>query len=149
MNKDHVNAFLHGLAMRIEGDIHWLPDRRNSLAFRFRADVRTSDPNDHHIEGWYNPDSEKLTFTLFRPDRGRIYGLCMGISHPELDIENPRRPHKHYWTDARRDRNRYLPDDISADWTNPAEVWSEFRQESHLEHDGQFYGPPNLLEVAT
>ena len=147
MNKDDVDAFLRDLAMRIEGDIHWSPDRRNARTFRFRVDVETSDPNDHYLEGWYSPRTEKLTLTVFRPDRGRIYGLCMGITHPELDGADPRRPHKHYWTEERRDQNRYLPDDISADWSNPLRVWSEFRRESHLVHDGQlFYAPPIRLE---
>ena len=145
MNKDDVDAFLRSLAMRIEGDIRWRLDRRSHRAFRFRADVRTSDPNDHYLEGWYSPRSEKLTLAVFRPDRGRIYGLCMGISHPELDTEDPRRPHKHYWTDQHRDQNRYLPDDISAEWSNPVQVWAEFQRESHLVHDGRFHPPPNRL----
>ncbi len=142
--KDEVDAFLRDLAMRIEGDIRWQPERRDPLSFRFRTDVQTSDPHDHHLAGWYNPDSDKLTFAVFRKDRGRIYGLCLGITHPDLDPADPRRPHKHYWTDARRDQNRYLPDDITRNWSNPVEVWAEFRAESHMVHNGWFHAPPNL-----
>nr|WP_211341403.1 hypothetical protein [Desulfoglaeba alkanexedens] len=55
--------------------------------------------------------------------------------------------HKHRWTESFRDKEAYLPDDISATWDQPMEVRQQFCRKAKIEHRGQMHAPSALEEL--
>ena len=50
--------------------------------------------------------------------------------------------HKHRWSDAHRDKQAYVPPDITAPPSDPVLVWSQFCLECRIEHEGTLAPPP-------
>jgi hypothetical protein len=67
----------------------------------------------------------------------RIRSLDMGgPPHPNPDGRLLQPPHKHRWTDAHRDREAYIPIDITA--SDREGVFHQFLRESNIRFDGQY-----------
>ena len=142
----------------IFGDIAWQLDRSHSPAQRFRCKVDSEADWPLMIEGWWNPDSEKLTYTLIHRQARRIIGLDLGedlIHHnPTCErkrgkrtaCECPRGTHKHRWTEQFKAEFAYVPLDITAPWHEPIAVWREFCLEVGLTHMGILQEPVWLEE---
>ena len=50
-------------------------------AQRFRVPVISERREDLVLQGWFSPAARKLSYTLFIPEHGRIYGLDLGAEH--------------------------------------------------------------------
>lgn len=134
-------AIIQDTSKRIENDIEWRDDEDHSLAQEFRVPVMTDNEDQLHLNGWCNPFSGKLSFTLIREGTGRIYALDLGGRHKNPDGTRISHTHKHYWTDDAKDKRAYIPDDITADIHQPTEVWEQFCKEANIRHDGSFTAP--------
>jgi hypothetical protein len=44
--------------------------------------------------------------------------------------------HKHTWDERLRDKEAYVPDDITADVSDPLTVWAQFCVEGKIVHRG-------------
>lgn len=141
ITQQEFEAILADETKRIEGDIFWRPDPGHTPAVRFRAPV-------HSEPGWplsvfasWNPGAGKLGYTLLLQGEGRIYALNMGIAHTNPGGETVGDVHKHRWTEEFRDKWAYVPEDITATWDRPVEVWREFCAEAGIKHSGTLAAP--------
>ena len=126
----------------IDGDISWREDEDHSPAREFRVRVVSETGWPLTAIGWYNPLSRKLSFTL-RHDAGRrILGLDLGkVAHHNPTCEFLNGTHKHRWTDDFKDKKAYAPDDITAQWDEPAAAWEQFCFEARITHKGALHAP--------
>lgn len=142
----------------IFGDIAWQLDKSHHPAQEFRVEVDSEAGWPLFIEGWWNPGSEKLSYTLIHRQARRIIGLDLGenLVHHNPDCERkrgkrlacecPRGTHKHRWSEQFKSESAYVPSDITATWDDPLAVWQEFCVEVRLTHLGSLREPPLLLE---
>ena len=69
-------------------------------------------------------------------------GLDLGrVTHRNPSSECLVGTHKHRWTDVHGDKQAYQPEDITAEWYEPVQVWEQFCAEIKLEHDGTLPAP--------
>ena len=122
---------------RIVGDIEWRDDEDHSPAREFRAEVASEAGYPLFVNGRCNPKAGTLSYTLVHRGVGRIYGLDLGAEHHNPDRSRIGEKHKHRWTEAWRDKQAYVPKDITAPWIEPSAVWSQFCAESRIVHDGR------------
>ena len=134
-------AILDDESKLIEGDILWSRDEFHSPAQEFRVSVHTAMGDPLQLNGWYNPYAGKLSFTLLRQVTGRIYGLDIGFNHGRQESTGLYAKHKHRWSESRKDKNVYDPEDITASVTRPVEVWQQFCVEARIEHQGTLREP--------
>lgn len=127
---------------RVDGDIEWGEDEHHSPARRFRARVVTAARWPLFVHGWYNPETGKLSYSLFLKTDGRIYGLDMGMDHTDPQGNDLGDPHKHEWSERYRDREGYAPEDITAPVSDPISVWRQFCAEAGIGHNGKMHSPP-------
>jgi hypothetical protein len=73
---------------------------------------------------------------------GRVYGLDIGKDHHNPQCEQVGEKHKHRWTERFRDKEAYVPHDITAPASDPVAVWQQFCIEARLEHNGKLLDPP-------
>ena len=132
----------------IVGDIRWTlaPGYRGSQ--RFTAAVDSTLERGLTVYGWRKPASAALGYHVIHPDAGRVVGVCVGpgvVHHgplceggraSKLHCDCPRGVHKHHWTEQFGDRWVYVPSDITADASDPSEVWRQFCAEINLAHRG-------------
>ena len=127
---------------RIVGDIRWAEDEDHSPALEFRMEVESAAGYPIFVKGSYNPLIHTLTFVLIHRQFGRVYALDMGKDHRNpKDHELVGEKHKHRWTQAYRDKDAYVPDDITSPSDQPLTVWKQFCAEAKLEHDGTMFAP--------
>lgn len=137
---------------KITDDIRWLPDQFNAPAQRFRVDVLSEPGWPLKVQGWWNPDSAKLSYTLIHTEAKRIIGLDLGdVEHHNPDCERkqgrgkqcscPVGTHKHRWTVEFKARFAYVPADITATWDKPLDVWRQFCEETSITHRGTLREP--------
>ena len=127
---------------RIEGNIAWTEDEDHSPAWEFRAEVKSSAGWPLFIRGRYNPAASSLAYTLILKGTGRIYALDLGKDHHNPQCNQVGERHKHRWTERYRDKDAYVPDDITAAVSDPVTVWNQFCAESGIEHNGRLDQPP-------
>ena len=132
MTADEVQDFIRCANKRVIGDIELLSSRNVAGAFIFRGLVDYRGKQEVELNIWFNPNASvpKITIAYFVAGVGRIYGLCMNVSHAGMLI------HKH--SGKKEDDKPYHPNDITASANNPGAVWAEFCAESSLAHDGTF-----------
>ena len=133
---------------RIQGDIVW-SSGPNPLAVTFRRDIDSDEGFPLFLQGWYNPFSGKLSYTIIFRGVGRIYGLDLGAEHINPDGSAVGETHKNHWTPGHRDKWAYAPKDITYPWSRPLEVWKQFCAEMNLAHRGVMYPPHVQGEVTT
>ena len=92
--------------------------------------------------GRYNRDARTLTYALILKTVGRIYGLDMGKDHHNPQCEQVGDTHKHRWSEQQRDKEAYVPTDVTGAVSDPVAVWKQFCAEAHILHDGNMNSPP-------
>ena len=110
-------------------------------AQKFRVEVTSDENHRLMLQGYFNPDSGKLSFTLVLQRSLRIYGLDLGAYHRNEDGTVVGKTHKHLWKHGQRDTYAYVPFDITAEWREPIEAWRQFCREANLRHAGTMRAP--------
>ncbi|MDW8243534.1 MAG: hypothetical protein RMJ88_10015 [Thermogemmata sp.] len=136
------NSILNDESKTIEGDIVWQPDEDHSPCWEFRAEVRSDSGWPLFVRGSFNPKIPALTFALILKTVGRIYALDLGKEHHNPDCQYVGETHKHSWTERFRDKEAYVPADITAPASDPVAVWKQFCREARLNHKGSLQGVP-------
>lgn len=136
------SALLDYRTKRILGDILWLPDEDHSPCTEFRAEVRSDGGWPLFVKGTFNPLVPALSYTLILKTEGRIYGLDLGKAHHNPQCDQVGECHKHRWCERFRDKEAYVPVDITASAQDPVAVWRQFCLEAGLTHEGEMRPPP-------
>ena len=126
----------------IPDDIEWAKDEDHSPAWEFRAEVKSQQGWPLFVKGRYNRDAGTLTFALILRTAGRIYGLDMGKDHRNPGREQVGDTHKHKWSEQYRDREAYVPTDVTALVSDALAVWVQFCTEARIQHVGTIRSPP-------
>jgi len=126
----------------IDGDIIWNEDEDHSPTVEFRADLSSEAGYPLFVRGSYNPEAKALTYAIIHKSYGRIYGLDLGKDHHNPSCEYVGEKHKHRWDEKLRDKQAYVPDDITAPTDEPISVWRQFCLEAKISHNGVMYPPP-------
>lgn len=66
----------------------------------------------------------------------------MGKDHHNPSCTNTGEKHKHSWTETMRDKEAYVPADITAPVTDPHAAWVQFCAELAITHEGILHTPP-------
>lgn len=135
-------AILNDESKRIEGDILWQEDEDHSPSFEFRAEVKSEAGWPLFVRGSYNPLIPALSYMLVLKTAGRVYGLDLGKDHHNPQCDQVGERHKHRWTEKLRDKEAYVPKDITEPASEPVAVWIQFCAEAKLTHDGKLTVPP-------
>ncbi len=142
MTHAEFEALLADTTKRIEGDIAWSDDEDQSPAVEFRAEVASEIGYPLFVRGSFNPEAQTLTYALIHRGVGRVYGLDLGKDHHNPSCDHTGETHKHRWTDAARDKEAYVPPDITAPPSDPVEAWQQFCSEARIAHNGVLQPPP-------
>ena len=126
----------------IDGDLEWSKDVDHSPCVEFRADVGSEDGYPIFVCGSYNPIALKLSFSLIHRGHGRIYGLDLGSEHHNPSCDYVGECHKHRWNEIHRDKEAYVPQDLTAEVDDPVAVWEQFCAESKIQHHGHLASLP-------
>ena len=121
-------------------DIEW-EVAGNSPTRRFRIDIESDDEHPIFIDGWYNPLSGKLSYSIIHRSVGRIYGQDLGADHVNPDGVSVGEKHKNHWRPGSRGKWAYVPQDITETWNRPAAVWAQFCAEANIRHLGTIQDP--------
>ncbi len=140
LSRPEYEALIGDDTKSIAGDIEW-EGRPNTLARQFRVDIDSESGHPIFVNGWYNPNSGKLSYALIHRTVGRIHGLDLGADHCNPDGEFVGEKHKNYWVPGSRDKWAYVPDDITETWDRPVAVWAQFCAEINLRHEGTLREP--------
>lgn len=135
-------ALLADTSKTITGDIRWEEDEDHSPAVEFRAEITSQTGYPLFVRGSFNPLAKTLTFAIIHASSRRIYALDLGKDHHNPTCNNVGEKHKHRWTDKFRDKEAYIPDDITQPAMNPVAVWQEFCAEAKITHNGVMAAPP-------
>lgn len=125
----------------VRGTVSWREDDDHSPALEFRIDVESKSGPPMFVHGYYNIAAGKLNYTLILKTTGRIYGLDLGKAHRNPESTQVGEKHKHRWSERYRDKAAYVPDDITADISDPVAVWKQFCAEANIRHDGYMEQP--------
>ena len=147
LQESDVRAIIADTTKIIEGDILWKRPSRKLLIQEFRAIIKSSNHPDMYLDGWFNPSSRKLSYSLIDPVEGRIYGLDFGKDHQNRGGDWVGDPHKNRWKDGERDKWAYAPPDITAPWSDPILAWRQFCAEANLRHIGTMRAPIHQEEL--
>lgn len=126
---------------RIEGDIAWVEDEDHSPCVEFRVEVLSGPGWPLFICGSYNPLIPAVTYALILKTVGRVYALDLGKDHHNPQCNQVGEKHKHRWTEQFRDKEAYVPDDITEPASDPVAVWLQFCTEAKLTHNGTLATP--------
>jgi hypothetical protein len=96
------------------------------------------------VRGSYNALAQTVTYAVIHRGAGRIYALDLGKDHHNPDCNNVGRKHKHRWNEPVRDKEAYVPDDITAPASDPVTVWQQFCAEANIHHAAAMHAPPPL-----
>lgn len=113
MKQDEFDLLLNDKTKQIIGDISWDEDEDHSPTVEFRVEIQSDAGYPVFIRGSYNPLIEALSFNLIHRSSGRIYGLDIGKSHHNPSCVNIGDMHKHRWNESLRDKEAYIPIDIT------------------------------------
>ena len=137
LSQQEFDAILADETKRIVGDLEWQNDEDHSPAREFRVEVASDAGYPLFVNGRCNPKAGTLSYTLIHRGVGRIYALDLGAEHHNPDRSFVGEKHKHRWTEAFRDKQAYVPTDITALWTQPSDVWEQFCAEAKIAHQGE------------
>ena len=135
-----------GTRKTITGDVRWSVDPDHPTWVEFRVEVSTAEGFPVFVVGSYNYEIPALRYCLIHKGVGRVSGLCYGTDHHNPSCENTGEKHKHRWTDSYKDKDAYVPNDITAVITETCLVWRQFCEEANIEHNGDFAEPPPKQE---
>lgn len=137
-------AILADQSKRIDGDIVWIEDEDHSPAQEFRAEVVSDAGWPLFVRGSCNRLAGTISYMLILKTDGRVYGLDMGKDHHNPQCNQVGEMHKHRWTEQFRDKEAYVPGDITAGINDPVTVWQQFCIEAKITHTGVLAQPPAL-----
>ena len=66
----------------------------------------------------------------------------MGKDHHNPQCEQVGDTHKHRWSEQYRDKEAYVPTDVTGAVSDPVAVWKQFCAEARIQHDGSMSSPP-------
>lgn len=148
MTGDEFQSLIKNTSKQINGDITWVENTGHSPTVEFRVQVDSAEGYPLFIKGSYNQLISALTYTLIHQSFGRIYGLDLGKEHRNPDGKLVGEKHKHRWDEVFRDKQAYVPDDITESSDNPVGVWQQFCKEANIVHTGKMNKPPpSQLEI--
>ncbi len=139
LSQDEFEELIADPRKYIQTDITWTQERSPWLGFR--AEITSPAGYPLFLKGSYNPMVAKLTYAIIHHQAGRIYGLDLGQEHRNPDGQSVGEIHKHRWNEPLRDKQAYVPPDITALVTEPEKVWEEFCQEAKITHNGTMASP--------
>lgn len=144
MKQEDFEILLADSTKRIEGNISWERDEDHLPVVEFRAEIISQARYPLVVKGSYNPVPavQTLSYVLIHRAFGRIYALDMGKEHRNPSGVYVGKKHKHRWKEYFRDKEAYVPEDITAPVSDPVGVWRQFCQEASLTHNGIMYAPP-------
>ena len=145
ITQQEFDAILADTTKRITGNIEWHEDTDHSPALEFRVELQSDAGWPIVVVGRFNAYAGTLSYALIHRGAGRIYALDLGADHHNPTCQRLGEKHKHRWTEAFRDKEAYVPADITATWDNPVEVWRQFCAEAGIVHDDQMR-PPQIQE---
>ena len=128
----------------IEEDLAWTEDEDHSPAFEFRVNVDSTSGWPLFVKGRYNAAAGTLNYALILKTEGRIYALDLGKDHHNPQCHQVGEMHKHSWSQRYRDKEAYVPTDVTAPVSDPVSVWKEFCIESDIQHNGRMDRPPAI-----
>lgn len=123
LSQQEFENILHDDTKTIVGRISWNEDEDHSPAREFKAKIKSEADYPLFVVGRYNPSAETLSYVLVLPGVGRIYALDLGPDHRNPDGRLVGSKHKHRWKEGFRDKQAYVPKDITKPWDKPVEVW--------------------------
>lgn len=141
ITQQEFDALLADTTKTIKGDLAWCDDEDHSPALEFRAEVRSEVGYPLFVVGRFNPMAGTLSFAIIHRGAGRIYALDLGADHHNPTCQRVGEKHKHRWKEAFRDKEAYVPDDITEPWDRPVAVWAQFCEEANIRHDGTLAAP--------
>ncbi len=139
-------AILMDESKRVEVDIEWRADRGRVASYYFRVPLASGPGYPIEVFGRWNQSGRRLSYVLLYSGVGRIYGLDVGHGHRNPDGELLGSPHKHKWSADFRDRQAYMPSDITAQWHEPVRAWGQFCAEARIVHLGRLGEPSRIGE---
>ncbi len=142
MKQQDFDVLLADTTKEINGPIEWNKDDDHYPSVEFRIEVVSQPKYPIFVKGSYNQLAQTLTYALIHQRYGRIYALDLGKDHHNPTCSTVGRKHKHRWTELFRDKEAYVPDDITAMINDPVDVWFQFCKEAFLMHNGVMYPPP-------
>ena len=142
LTQAEFEALLTDASKRIERDIAWQEDEDHSPSLEFRAEVASDSGWPLFVRGSFNPLIPALSFALILQNAGRIHALDLGKDHHNPECTQVGETHKHRWTEALRDKEAYVPADITAPASDPVAVWRQFCAEARIAHRGTLPKPP-------
>ena len=134
LNQEEFEELIADPSKSIEGDIVWQQERSPWLGFRVEIISPAGYPL--FLKGSYNPIIATLFYHIIHRTIGRIYGLDLGKDHRNPDGQRIGEKHKHRWYEPLRDRQAYIPPDITAPANDPIKVWEQFCKEAKITHNG-------------
>ena len=137
-------AILASPSKRIVGDLAWAEDEDHSPSVEFRAEVQSDAGWPLFVRGSYNQLIGALSYTLILKTTGRVYGLDLGKEHHNPTCDQVGEKHKHRWKEQFKDKEAYVPAEITAPVNDPVAVWQQFCRESGITHQGNLSAPPTL-----
>jgi hypothetical protein len=146
MTNAEFEALLTDETKRIVGDLFWVEDEDHSPSVEFRVEIESDPGWPIFVRGSYNALAGTLSYTLVHRNHGRIYALDLGKDHHNPTCNHVGEKHKHRWTEEFRDKDAYVPDDITAPAERPQDVWREFCAEARIQHQGVLHAPPIVQE---
>lgn len=144
MNQSDFEALLSDTTKRILTDISWGEDEDHSPAVEFRVEVESDPGYPIFVRGSYNALIGTLSYTLIHRGSGRVYALDLGKDHHNPDCNYVGEKHKHRWNEPVRDKEAYVPPDITALVNAPVDVWRQFCAEATILHEGTMHDPPAI-----
>ena len=145
ISQQEFEAILADENKEIAQDLVWREDEDHSPAREFRADVASEAGYPLFVVARYNPVAGTLSYALIHRGAGRIYALDLGADHHNPDCNRVGEKHKHRWTEGFRDKQAYVPEDITEPWNQPIAVWGQFCTEAGIRHTGRLH-PPAIQE---
>lgn len=142
LTNTEFETILSDTSKRIDGDIVWQEDEDHSPCVEFRAEVQSDAGWPLFVRGSYNPLIPALTYVMILKTSGRVYGLDLGKDHHNPQCDQVGEKHKHKWTEQFRDKEAYVPEDITESASDPVAVWRQFCAEAKLTHNGKLSAPP-------
>jgi hypothetical protein len=142
MIQNEFEIIIADATKKIVGEISWAEDEDHSPAVEFCAEVASDAGYPIFVRGSYNPAALTLTYALIHRGSGRIYALDVGKDHHNPDCHNVGEKHKHSWKEPLRDKEAYVPTDITVPVTAPVAVWKQFCHEAKIQHEGKMLQPP-------
>jgi len=144
MNQTDFEALIEDSTKFIANDIFWSDDEDHSPCQEFRVEVCSSCGYPLFVKGSFNILAGTLSYTLVHRGSGRIYALDMGKDHHNPCCNFVGEVHKHRWNEPVRDKEAYVPEDITFPATDPVAVWRQFCCEAKIIHQGVMHTPPPL-----